>query len=86
MNDSFHKPRSRFRTAFVVVAPSAILLIGVWLVYMAAFMLSDVSFEPNWIIMMVGIVVVVTMALVVMIFIDRPNEASKGPEQPPPDP
>jgi hypothetical protein len=82
---TFNKPRSRFLTVLVVVAPSAILLVGVWLVCTAAFLLSEVSFEPNWIIMMLGIVIVVTMALVTTIFIDRSSETGNGRGQHPPD-
>jgi hypothetical protein len=81
-----NKPRSWFLTVLVVVAPSAILLVGLWLVCMAAFLLSELPFEPNWIIMMFGIAMVVTMALVTIIFIDRPRETGKGRGQYPSDP
>ena len=70
----------------IVVAPSAILLVGLWLVGIAAFLLSEVPFEPNWIIMMFGIPIVVTMALATIIFIDRPRETGKGRGQHPLDP
>ena len=86
MKDTFYKPRSKLRTVFVVVAPSGILLIGTWLVCMAAFMLSEVPFEPNWIIILVGMLVVLTMALFTIVFIARGKETVKGPGQPSPEP
>ncbi len=71
MKDTLQMPRSRFRTVFVVVAPSVIFLIGGWLVGIASFMLSEDPFQPNLMIMVGGTVVVVTMAVGAIIFIDR---------------
>ena len=71
------------RTVFVVVAPAGILIIGLWLVGVAAFVLAANPFEPNWIVMMGGIAVVVAMALVAIIIVDRPGNASEGHKPPP---
>jgi hypothetical protein len=73
MNNTFHQLPSRVRTAFVIVAPSAIVVIGVWLVCLAVLMLAANPFQPNLIIMMGGIMAVVTMALVTIVLIARPT-------------
>jgi hypothetical protein len=78
MKDTFRKPRSKVCTAFVMVAPSAILVVGVWFVCIAAFLLAEDPFEPNWIIVMGGIVVVVGIALATIVLTDRSKATSKG--------
>ena len=86
MKDAFQTGRSKLRTALIVVVPSAILIVGTSLVSMAALATSEAAFELNWIIWVGGFVVVLTMALVTIIFIDRPKRPGRGHEQPSPDP
>ncbi len=78
MKDTFQKPRCKVRTAFVVLVPAGILIIGVWLACMAALVLAADPFQPNLIIMIGGTAAVVAMALVTIMLIDRPKETSNG--------
>ena len=78
MKDTFQKSRSRVRTVLSVVAPSAILFIGVWLVCLAAIVLSGNPFDPNLIVMIGGTAVIVTVALVAIVSIGR--RRATGPD------
>ena len=69
---------------FPVVAPLGILPVGTWLVCMAAFMLSEVPLGPDWIIILVAMLLVLTMALFTIAFLDRAKEWVKGPGGPRP--
>ena len=83
MKHIFPKPRSKFRTVLIVVAPSAIFFSGIWIVCIAAFVLSENPFFPNLIIMIGGTAVVVTVALVALVSVDRPKGTGRNSGQPP---
>jgi hypothetical protein len=84
MIDAFQKARSKFRTALIVVAPSAIFIVGTSLVSIAALATSEAAFEPNWIVLPSGMLFVVTLGLAAILSVDRPELESKGPGQSPP--
>jgi hypothetical protein len=86
MKDACLKGRSKFRTALVVVAPSAIFVVGTLLVSIAALPTSEAAFEPNWILLLGGVPFVVTLALAAILSVDRPEQESNRPVQSPPDP
>jgi cytochrome c-type biogenesis protein CcmH/NrfF len=78
------KPRLNFRTVLLVIAPSAILLVGSWLTGAAAFVFSENPFEPNVVIMFGGFAVIVTVALLVAVFsLNRTKERAPGSDDPP---
>jgi hypothetical protein len=77
------KPRLNFRTVLLVIAPSAILLIGTWLSGAAAVVFSENPFEPNVVIMFGGFAVIVTVALLVAVFsLNRTKERAPGSDNP----
>jgi hypothetical protein len=78
MKDTFQKPRTRFRTVLIVVAPSAILFIGVSLICVSAIVLSGNPFNPNPIVMFGGTAVIVTVVLVAILSIGR--HRAEGPD------
>jgi hypothetical protein len=81
MKAPVRKNGPEFRTVLIIIAPSAILFIGCWLVGMAAFVLLQGPFLPSMIIMVGGTAVVVTIALVALVFIDRPKETGVDSRQ-----
>jgi len=68
------KPRLNFRTVLLVIAPSAILLIGSWLSGVATVILSENPFQPSLPIIFGGLAIAVTAALLVAVFaLNRTN-------------
>jgi hypothetical protein len=86
MKDAFESGRSKFRMALIGIAPSAIFIIGRSLVNIAALATPGAAFEPNWIVLLGGMLFVVTLALAAILSVDRPERESNGQVQSPPDP
>ncbi len=83
MRHASRKPWKKASTWLLVVAPSAILIVGLSVVGMLAFMLGARAFEPNWIILIGGMIIVLTTALAVVLFLGPPadEEDSSGRPQ-----
>ena len=63
--------RSSLRTAIIIVAPSAFVIVGVWLGSAAGLVLLKDSFDSGLLIMIGGTAVAVTASLGVILLIDR---------------
>ncbi len=74
-SDPSNRPDSRtrlsLRKAIVIVAPSVIVIVGVWLGSVAGLMLVNDPFESGLVVMSGGSAVAVTAALVVSLLINR---------------
>jgi hypothetical protein len=86
MKNTFQKSRSKLRTVLMVVAPSAVVFIGLPLAGMASLVILADPFHPSVFVLIGAAAVAVTAALVTVLQVDRRSRIDpKSVDRPWPD-